>query len=94
MRRRQALAKDPTHWSQISRHSRERSPMPDQTVSERVAVPKFGENDEFLGCVYRPMTDAEVSHAYEEKFGKPPHHRMKRETIVARLKNDAGHERA
>lgn len=32
----------------------------------------------------RPETPHE---AYERKFGKPPHHRMKLETILERLKN-------
>jgi len=40
-----------------------------------------------------PTPDAELFAAYRKTFGKPPHHRMKRETIVERL-NDLSDGRA
>lgn len=38
----------------------------------------------------RPVIKTEAddpAHEYERQFGKPPHHRMKRETIIERLRN-------
>ena len=45
------------------------------------------------GRNYADMPDAELFAAYRTTFGKPPHHRMKRETIVERL-NDLSDGRA
>ena len=37
---------------------------------------------------YDELSDSILEDCYEAEFGKPPHHRMKRETIVRKL-NDA-----
>jgi len=42
---------------------------------------------------YDELSDSILADCYEGFFGKPPHHRMKRETIVERL-NDLSDGRA
>lgn len=39
------------------------------------------------------LSDAVLALTYKEAFGKTPHHKMKRETIIGRL-NDLGNIRA
>lgn len=36
----------------------------------------------------QPQTLQQLRQAYEQRFGKPPHHRMKPETIKAKLNGD------
>lgn len=46
--------------------------------------------DQFAVNTVRQREDVTDLHAlYVAKFGKRPHHRMKRETIIARLNDDA-----
>lgn len=53
------------------------------TLEERVAEL---ENIRFQPEEDVPVADAAVRAAYEAKFGKPPHHRMKAETIMEAIK--------
>lgn len=41
--------------------------------------------------LFEDMSDAALAAAFEAEFGKRPHHRMKRDTIVRKL-NDACNE--
>lgn len=53
------------------------------TLEERVVEL---ENIRFQPEEETPVADVAIRAAYEAKFGRPPHHRMKSETIAEALK--------
>jgi len=82
MRRRQALSDHPENFAIV--------PALQRSIAREVAKMDPAPED-FRD--WEGLADSALASCYEAEFGKKPHHRMKRETIVERL-NDAANERA
>lgn len=82
MRRRQALSNNPEQWSRVSRAYRT-SPPGANTGNAGKAAEAVASAGPALA--FEAMSDRVLAECFEAQFGSRPHHRMKRETILARL---------
>jgi hypothetical protein len=83
MRRRQMFSQQPSQFGVARTEAVHKAPPP---VAAPVSLP------EPKG--YDSLSDAALVACYQAKFGQKPRGRAKRETIIARLTDDAGNERA
>ena len=83
MRRRQALAQNP---DQFRINTVRTTTAPAQRPVEAVSRPDVN----IQGVDYEDMSYGSLESCYLVVFGKKPHHRMKRETIVRNLYVHAG----
>lgn len=81
MRRRQAMSAQPDAFSINTIKLPARAP--ERPVRAVQAVPVAP-----VGADYSALSDSALSDCYLVKFGKRPHHRMKRETIERRIIDD------
>lgn len=83
MRRRQMFSRQPEQFGVARAEAVHKAPPP-AVVPVEAPEPKG----------YDSLSHAALVACYQAKFGQKPRGRAKRETIIARLTDDAGNERA
>jgi hypothetical protein len=83
MRRRQMFSRQPEQFGAVRPEVVHKAPPP---VAAPVSAPQ--------PKGYDSLSDAALVACYQAKFGQKPRGRARRETIIARLTDDAGNKRA